>query len=59
MENNVNKNMKVCKVCGKEIAKAPKCIHCGADQRNFWRHKILTGILVILVFIIIGQGYRF
>lgn len=57
MENNVNKNMKVCKVCGKEIAKSTKkCIHCGADQRNFFgRHKILTGILVILVLIIIAS----
>lgn len=57
MESDVNKNMKVCKVCGKEIAKkTKKCIHCGADQRNFFaRHKILTGVLVIVVLIIIAS----
>ena len=44
-----------CKACGKEIAKGvKKCVSCGADQRNFFsRHKIVTGILVL---VIIGIG---
>jgi len=49
--------MKICKSCKSEIdAKATKCPKCGTDQRNwFGRHKIITGILVvILVFIVIG-----
>ena len=45
-----------CKACDKEIARGvKKCVHCGKDQRNFLkRHKILTGILVIIVFVIIA-----
>lgn len=48
-----------CKVCGKEIAKdAKKCVHCGADQRNFFsKHKILTGILALFVIGIIGAAF--
>lgn len=48
------KNMKV---CSKETAKrTKKCIHYGADQRNFFaRHKILTGVLVIVVLIIVAS----
>ncbi|MDQ7095636.1 hypothetical protein REC12_18765 [Desulfosporosinus sp. PR] len=44
-----------CKACDKEIAKGvKKCVHCGKDQRNFLgRHKIITGILAIIVLIII------
>jgi len=44
-----------CKSCGKELGKGvKKCVHCGADQRNFFnRHKILTGILAL---VIIGIG---
>ena len=44
-----------CKACGKEIGKGvKKCVNCGSDQRNcFSRHKILTGILVL---VIIGIG---
>ncbi|MDQ7094285.1 zinc ribbon domain-containing protein [Desulfosporosinus sp. PR] len=44
-----------CKACGKEIAKGvKKCPHCGKDQRNFFgRHKILTGIVALIVIIII------
>jgi len=40
-----------CKACGKEIGKGvKKCIHCGTDQRNFFaKHKIITGILVLVV----------
>ena len=47
-----------CKTCGKEIAKGvKKCIHCGADQRSFFgKHKIITGILVLLVLGGIGSA---
>ena len=40
-----------CKSCGKEIGKGvKKCVHCGADQRNFFsRHKIITGILALVI----------
>ena len=40
-----------CKACEKEIAKGvKKCPGCGADQRNFFgKHKILTGILAIVI----------
>ena len=40
-----------CKSCGKEIGKGvKKCVHCGADQRNwFSKHKVLTGILAIVI----------
>lgn len=49
--------MKKCKSCKVEIANdASKCSHCGTDQRGwFMRHKILTGILgLVVLFIIIG-----
>jgi len=48
---------KKCKSCQTEIdAKAKKCPHCQADQRNwFGRHPIITGLLaVILIFGVIG-----
>jgi hypothetical protein len=51
--------MKKCKSCKSEIdPKATKCPHCGTDQRNwFGRHKILTGIgIIILFFIIVGAA---
>lgn len=51
--------MKKCKSCKSEIdSKATKCPKCGTDQRNwFGRHKIITGILVIIVvFGIIGAA---
>lgn len=40
-----------CKSCGKELGKGvKKCIHCGADQRNFFaKHKIITGLAVLLL----------
>src|ERR1700722_19287820 len=43
---------KKCKNCMKEIdAKAKKCPFCQSDQRNwFARHKILSGILVVIIF---------
>src|SRR5258706_9306750 len=46
------KRMKKCKSCKADIdSKASKCSHCGTDQRNFFaRHKIMTGILVIIIF---------
>lgn len=46
------KIMKKCKSCKADIdSKASKCSHCGTDQRSwFARHKIMTGILVIIVF---------
>ena len=52
-----NKNMTICKVCGKEIAKGAKvCPNCGKDQRNFFmRHKILTVIGGLIVIGVIGN----
>ena len=45
-----------CKSCGKELGKGvKKCVNCGADQRNFFvRHKILTGILALVIIGIIS-----
>jgi len=50
--------MVTCKACNKEIAKGvKKCVHCGKDQRNFFmKHKIITGVLVIIVIAIINWG---
>jgi len=47
-----------CKTCGKEIGKGVKeCVHCGADQRNFFmKHKIITGILAIVIIAGIGSA---
>lgn len=47
-----------CKACGKEIAKGvKKCPHCGKDQRNFFmKHKIITGILVLVILAGIGSA---
>ena len=47
-----------CKACNKEIAKGvKKCPHCGKDQRNFFmKHKILTGILVVVLLAAIGSA---
>jgi hypothetical protein len=47
-----------CKSCGKEIAKSViTCIHCGKDQRSFFRkHKILVVILAIVVLAGIGNA---
>lgn len=53
-----NKNMTKCKACGKDIAKGTKkCVHCGKDQRSFFRkHKIITGILVLVLIGAIGSA---
>jgi hypothetical protein len=51
--------MKQCKSCKQEIdSKATKCPHCQADQRNwFSRHKVITAIVAIIVFLgIIGAA---
>lgn len=49
--------MKKCKSCQSEIDdKAKKCPKCQADQRNwFVKHKILTGILVIILISIVAN----
>jgi len=49
--------MKKCKSCQKEIDdKAKKCPHCHSDQRNwFLKHKVLTGILLIIFIGIISN----
>ena len=46
-----------CKACSKEIAKGvKKCPNCGKDQRNwFMRHKVLSFIGVIVLFIVVGS----
>ena len=53
----MNKETKICKICGKELAKNAKiCPNCGQDQRNFFsRHKILTGIGIIVILGVIGS----
>jgi hypothetical protein len=52
------KGMTNCKTCGKEIAKGvKKCPHCGKDQRNFFmKHKIITGVLILLILGGIGSA---
>ncbi|MBU2028677.1 zinc ribbon domain-containing protein [Patescibacteria group bacterium] len=46
---------KKCPKCGEEIqASAKRCKHCQADLRNwFARHKVITGIMILVVLIII------
>jgi len=50
--------MKKCKSCQSDIDnKAKKCPKCQADQRNwFIKHKILTGILVIILITIVSNA---
>lgn len=47
-----------CKECQKEIARGvKKCPGCGKDQRNWvMRHKILTGIGVLILLAVIGSA---
>lgn len=49
---------KKCPKCGEEIqVSAKRCKHCQADLRNwFVRHKILTGILALIVIGIIASA---
>jgi ribosomal protein L32 len=49
---------KKCPKCGEEIlSSATVCKHCQADLRNwFAKHKVLTGILVLIVIGIIGSA---
>jgi hypothetical protein len=53
-----NMNLKNCKACNEPIAKGvKKCVHCGKDQRNFFmKHKIITGLSVIIVLGVIGSS---
>jgi len=46
---------KKCPKCQEPIqSKATKCKHCGADLRNwFLKHKIITGILVLVILTIV------
>lgn len=52
-----NQKIKNCKSCGKELDKSAKiCPSCGKDQRSFFgKHKILTGVLVLLVIGVISS----
>ena len=58
MENEKQQSVgqtKKCPKCGEEIqVSAKKCKHCQADLRNwFVRHKIMTGILALVVIVIL------
>ncbi len=50
--------IKPCKACGKQLDGSAKiCPECGKDQRNFFsKHKILTGIIVLLIIGALGSG---
>ena len=50
-------DVKICKICGKELAKNAKvCPNCGQDQRNFFaRHKILSGLGILVILGVIGS----
>lgn len=54
----MNNKLTNCKACGKELAKGvKKCLSCGKDQRNFFmKHKILTGVLVLVIMGSIGSN---
>lgn len=61
MENEKTKSQDEtikCPKCKEDIQSgAKKCKHCGADLRNwFAKHKILTGILIIIVIGIISSA---
>ncbi|MCX6763711.1 MAG: DUF4352 domain-containing protein [Candidatus Moranbacteria bacterium] len=58
MENQQSQEQtKKCPKCGEDVlVSAKKCKHCQADLRNwFARHKILSGILAIIVLIIFSS----
>jgi predicted amidophosphoribosyltransferase len=45
----MNKNLKACGACGREIAKsASKCPHCGKAYTNFTRMFVLVVIAAII-----------
>lgn len=48
---------KICKICGKELAKGAKtCPNCGTDQRNFFaRHKVISVILALIILSTLGS----
>lgn len=54
-------NIKVCRVCSKEINKGAKiCPHCGNDQRKFFaRHKIILTIGIIFIIFIVVKFLNF
>lgn len=56
-QNQSQGQTKKCPKCGEEILSSAKvCKHCKADLRNwFARHKILTGILILIVISIIAS----
>jgi len=61
MDNNKNEGgNKKCSKCQELIqSNATKCKHCGADLRNwFLKHKIITGVLVLIVLTIILSSLR-
>lgn len=65
-ENNINgtindgplpKGMKVCKTCGKRIAKNAKtCPHCGAKQKGKLGLIVIIIIVLLLFFAAVGRG---
>lgn len=54
-------NIKVCRVCCKEIDKDTKiCPHCGNDQRKFFvKHKIILAIGIIAILFIVAKFFDF
>lgn len=57
-EQQATGQTKSCPKCGEAIlASAKKCKHCQADIRNwFARHKVLTGIAIVIVIAIIASA---
>ena len=47
-----------CKACGVDVAKGAKsCPSCGKDNRSFFaKHKIISGILVLVVLGMLGSA---
>jgi len=57
MEEQQSEQTKSCPKCGELIqASAKRCKHCQADLRNWLaRHKVLTGIMIVIVIGIIAS----
>ena len=57
-ENKSTEQLKNCPKCGESIQLVAKvCKHCKADLRNwFVKHKILTGILALIILGMIGSA---